>query len=210
MGSDFYTDAFAADVARLRDPAWAEPNREQTARIRARLDALADELADQLSTRVRDLPAAAPEDAHLVVRDAGDWHLARLRALREIRTVAEQLADRTVAAAGTRGAGYPQLGDAWAITRQGARKKWPDAVSAMSEPPTGQQPRVTINAFGGTADVSWHGSEGGWWWIGQGADGTPGEAGEDTTYDTKEEAAAMAGAFLQQHAAPEPTPSGGM
>lgn len=30
----------------------------------------------------------------------------------------------------------------------------------------------------------------------------PGEAGEDTTYDTKEEVAAMAGAFLQQHAIP--------
>ncbi|MBY8868690.1 hypothetical protein [Streptomyces sennicomposti] len=200
MGSDFYTDAFAADIARLRDPAWAEPGPEHTAKVCTRLDALADELADQLSTRVRDLPAAAPEDAHLVVRDAGDWHLARLRALREIRTVAEQLADRTVAAAGTRGAGYPQLGDAWAITRQGARKKWPHAVSAMSEPPSGQEPRTTINAFGGTADVSWHGAEGGWWWIGQGADGTPGDAGEDTTYDTKEEAAAMAGAFLQQHA----------
>ncbi|WP_327299946.1 hypothetical protein [Streptomyces sp. NBC_01197] len=207
MGSDFYTDAFAADVAQLRDPAWAEPDPERTAKVRARLDTLADELADQLSTRVRDLPAAAPDDAHLVVRDAGDWHLARLRALREIRTVAGQLADRTVAAAGTRGAGYPQLGDAWAITRQGARKKWPHAVSAMSAPPAGQEARTTIEAFGGTANLSWHGSEGGWWWIGQGADGTPGEAGEDITYDTKEEAAANAGAFLQQHALP---PSAGV
>ncbi len=142
MARDFYTDAFAADVAQLRDPAWVEPDPEYTAKIRARLDTLADELADQLSARVRDLPAAAPDDAHLVVRDAGDWHLARLRALREIRTVAEQLADRTVAAAGTRGAGYPQLGDAWAITRQGARKKWPHAVSA----PTPERARRTPGA----------------------------------------------------------------
>ncbi|MGO4749589.1 hypothetical protein AB4212_13365 [Streptomyces sp. 2MCAF27] len=202
MGSDFYSDAFAADVARLRDPAWTEPDPERTAMVGDRLDSLADELADQLSTRVRDLPADAPEGAHLVVRDAGDWHLARLRALREIRTVAEQLADQTVAAAGIRGASYPQLGDAWAITRQGARKKWPGAVSAMSPPPTGQEDRTTIEAFGGTADLSWHGAEGGWWWIGQGADGTPGDAGDDTTYDTKEEAAVHAGAFLQQHALP--------
>ncbi|MFE4416093.1 hypothetical protein [Streptomyces sp. NPDC056821] len=68
--------------------------------------------------------------------------------------------------------------------------------------PAGREARTTIEAFGGTADLSWHGAEGGWWWIGQGADGTPGEAGEDTTYDTKEEVAAMAGAFLQRHAIP--------
>lgn len=200
MGSDFYTDEFAADVARVRDPAWTEPDPKHTAKVRARLDTLADELADQLSTRVRDLPAAAPKDAHLVVRDAGDWQLSRLRALREIRTVAEQLADQTVAAAGIRGAGYPQLGDAWAITRQGARKKWPDAVSAMSPPPAGQEPRTTLDAFGGSVDLSWHGSEGGWWWIGAAADGTTGESA--ITHDTKEQAAADAGAFLQQHARP--------
>ncbi|MFF4607768.1 hypothetical protein ACFY12_34145 [Streptomyces sp. NPDC001339] len=202
MGSDFYTDAFAADVEQLRDPAWTDPDSQQTAKLRDEVDVLADALADQLSTRVRDLPADAPEDAHLVVRDAGDWQLARLRALREIRTAAAVLADRTVAAAGIRGAGYPQLGDAWAITRQGARKKWPDAVSAMAAPPGGQEARTTIEAFGGTADLSWHGAEGGWWWIGQGADGTGADAGEDVTYDTKEEAAANAGAFLQQHALP--------
>nr|WTE08748.1 hypothetical protein OH765_40215 [Streptomyces anulatus] len=197
MESDFYTDAFAADVARVRDPAWAEPDSKDTATVHARIAALADELADQLSTRVRDLPAAAPEGAHLVVRDAGDWQLARLRALREIRMVAERLADRTVAAAGIRGAGYPQLGDAWAITRQGARKKWPDAVSAMSPPPAGQEPRTTLAAFGGSVELSWHGAEGGWWWSGEGADGATAESA--ITHDTKEQAAADAGAFLQQH-----------
>ncbi|MET9676387.1 hypothetical protein ABZY68_25330 [Streptomyces sp. NPDC006482] len=199
MGSDFYTAEFAADVEQLRDPAWIDPDEQQTAKLRDEVDALADELADQLSIRIHGLPVDAPEDAHLVVRDAGDWQLARLRALREIRTATAVLADRTVVAAGIRGAGYPQLGDAWAITRQGARKKWPDAVSAMAPPPAGQDAR-TIEAFGGTADLSWHGAEGGWWWIGQAADGTSANAGEDVTYDTKEEAAANAGAFLQQHA----------
>ncbi|MFD8025456.1 hypothetical protein ACFV6G_34220 [Streptomyces lavendulae] len=202
MGSDFYDDAFADDMARVRDPAWTDPDPKQAAQIRAQVADLATEMADQLSTRVQALPADAPEDAHLVVRDAGDWVLARMRALREIRTAAEALADQSAGAAGIRGAGYPQLGDAWAITRQGARKKWPQAVSAMSQPPAGQESRTTIEAFGGTADLSWHATEGGWWWIGQGADGTPGDAGEETTYDTREEAAANAGAFLQQHAVP--------
>ncbi|WP_274036693.1 hypothetical protein [Streptomyces sp. MMBL 11-1] len=205
MGSDYYDDAFAADMSRVRDPAWTDPDPKQSAQVRARVADLATELADQLSTRVQALPADAPDNAHLVVRDAGDWVLARMRALREIRTAAETLADESAGTAGIRGAGYPQLGDAWAITRQGARKKWPQAVSAMSEPPAGQESRTTIEAFGGTADLSWHAIEGGWWWIGQGADGTPGDAGEETTYDTREEAAANAGAFLQQHAVPTTT-----
>ncbi|MFF0429971.1 hypothetical protein ACFYUJ_37080 [Streptomyces sp. NPDC004520] len=204
MGSDFYDAAFAADLARLRDPAWTEPDADLARQVQARIAAFADELADQLSTRVQGLPADAPDDASLVVRDAGDWHLARLRALREIRTAIDQLADRTVAAAGIRGAGYPQVGDAWAITRQGARKKWPHAVSATSPPPAGQEPRTTITAFGGSVDLSWRGREGGWWWIGEGADGTTGDAGEGegSIFDTREEAAANAGAFLQQHALP--------
>ncbi|MFE5730240.1 hypothetical protein ACFQ7A_04910 [Streptomyces sp. NPDC056528] len=204
MGSDFYDDAFAADLARLRDPAWTEPDADLVRQVRARVGTYADELADRLSTRVQGLPARAPDDAPLVVRDAGDWHLARLRALREIRTAAAQLADRTVAAAGIRGAGYPQVGEAWAITRQGARKKWPHAVSAMSPPPGEQEARTTITAFGGSAALSWHGREGGWWWSAEGADGTVGDAGADdsSTFDTREEAAANAGAFLQQHARP--------
>ncbi|MFI5987090.1 hypothetical protein ACIBEA_40275 [Streptomyces sp. NPDC051555] len=199
--NDFYSDAFAADMEQIRDPAWTDPDPKQAKQLRRQVSDLADALADQLSTRVRALPADAPDDAPLVVRDAGDWNLSRIRALREIRTAAEELADETAPAAGIRGAGYPQLGDAWAITRQGARKKWPHAVSAMSAPPAGQEIRTTIEVFGGTADLSWHASEGGWWWIGQGADGAAGDA-EETTYDTREEAAANAGAFLQQHALP--------
>ena len=95
------------------------------------------------------------------------------------------------------------MGLAWGISRQGARKRWPDVASAFSQPPAGEPLRTTIAAFGGTADLSWHGTEGGWWWIATGADGHSGDA-EDTTYDTREEAAAMAGAFLQQHAIPTP------
>lgn len=207
MGSDFYTDAFFADLERIRDPAWTDPDPHLASRLRAQVSDLAAGLADQLSTRVKALPAAAPADAHMVVRDAGDWKLALLRSLREIRTVAEQLANETVPAAGIRGAGYPQLGDAWAITRQGARKRWPQAVAAMSEPPKGQESRTTIQVFGGSADLSWHATEGGWWWIGTGADGATADAGEGegSTFDTREEAAANAGAFLQQHTTATPT-----
>lgn len=204
MGNSFYDDEFAADMAVIRHPAWTEPDEAQVRTLRGQISGLADEMARAISTRVQTLPADAPADAADVVQDAGDWVLSRMRVLREIRDLAEELGDETAIDAGIRGANYPQLGKAWAMSRQGARKRWPDAVSAMSPPPAGEPLRTTITAFGGTADLSWHGSQGGWWWIGQGADGTTGDAGDedDNTYDTKEEAAARAGAFLQQHGIP--------
>lgn len=40
--------------------------------------------------------------------------------------------------AGSYGANYEQLGAAWGITRQGARKKWPEAVDRPAPAETGQ------------------------------------------------------------------------
>ncbi|MEV7936304.1 hypothetical protein AB0O82_09195 [Kitasatospora sp. NPDC088264] len=78
------------------------------------------------------------------------------------------------------------------LTRQGARKKWPEARPAA--PPGG------LELFGGTAELEQDAESGGWRWVGVGADGVRGAA--DCGYPTKEEAAARAGAFLGEHAAP--------
>lgn len=189
---------------RPRDPAFTDPTDDQSADLRDRLlDAVA-ELAAQISTREQELTATGQTPTQFVREHAlmtPDWHLSVLRALREGRDVIEQLADTSARSAGAAGANYPQLGAAWGISRQAARKRWLGAVSAANE--TANKEPVEIRAFGGEARVAFHVDEGGWWWIGHGADGTPGDAGDDVTYDTKEEAAAHAGAFLQQHAVKE-------
>ncbi|MYW04094.1 response regulator [Streptomyces sp. SID3343] len=46
----------------------------------------------------------------------------------------ERLAGEEAALAAGAGAGYPQLGDAWYITRQGARRRWPGLVFTATPP----------------------------------------------------------------------------
>ncbi|MFC7891919.1 hypothetical protein [Streptomyces sp. NPDC057381] len=108
----------------------------------------------------------------------------------------KRLTERAAATAGSYGASYEQLGAVWGITRQGARKKWPDAVSRSTPTTAG---RSTLALFGGTAELV-RSPSGGWSWTGRGADGASGTAVDGARYATAEEAAAHAGAFLKEHA----------
>ena len=51
--------------------------------------------------------------------------LARLHVLSQLHRAVERCAEREAQAAAHAGAGYPQLGHAWGISRQGARRRWP-------------------------------------------------------------------------------------
>lgn len=184
------------------DPAWTEPTDEQLQHFRKELRAVAARLADEIS--VRDTrPGGVHED--LPVRSTPDWQLAMLRALRAARDEAEAMNERYARGASAGGVGYPELGEAWGISRQAARKKWPGAVVAIN--PHANKDPIEFDAFGGSARVAWHPEDGGWWWIAQAANGRHDDAGdEEVTYDTSQEAAAAAGAFLAANALP--TPSG--
>ncbi|WP_309505840.1 response regulator [Streptomyces pyxinae] len=66
-----------------------------------------------------------------------DWDdpLTCLRILSHLRRAVGECADQVAAAAARAGASYPQLGEAWGVSRQGARKRWPGLVFT-AEPPT--------------------------------------------------------------------------
>ncbi|MFJ6853346.1 hypothetical protein ACIQM3_22935 [Streptomyces sp. NPDC091271] len=115
---------------------------------------------------------------------------------RVMDSAVSRLTARAARTAGSYGASYEQLGAAWGITRQGARKKWPDAVDR----PAAAAERGTVELFGGTAELFLESSSGSWRWTGRGADGTDGTADGDALCGSKEEAAAYAGAFLKEHA----------
>ncbi|CAG6394435.1 Response regulator receiver domain-containing protein [Actinacidiphila cocklensis] len=66
--------------------------------------------------------------------DAGEA-LARLQALSYILNAARNRAAQAASAAALGGAGYPDLGRAWGITRQGARRRWPGLVFATPPQP---------------------------------------------------------------------------
>lgn len=89
-------------------------------------DAAVVGLADQLVHRAfRPLadPATSPETGAL----------AQLHALAHLRRALERQADQAAADAARAGAGYPQLGRACEISRQGARQRWPGLVRARTQ-----------------------------------------------------------------------------
>ncbi|MFF8554202.1 hypothetical protein ACF058_15340 [Streptomyces sp. NPDC015501] len=163
---------------------------EQAELDKALYDAL-NPLASALRSRETGLPADRMWDA-----DPVEVALSVLAAWKVVDGEVKRLTERAAVTAGSYGASYEQLGAVWGITRQGARKKWPDAVSRPAPMAAG---RSTLALFGGTAELA-QSPSGGWNWTGRGADGVPGTGGDGTPYATAEEAAAHAGAFLKEHA----------
>ncbi|MFJ5195391.1 hypothetical protein ACIQCQ_25310 [Streptomyces sp. NPDC088394] len=163
---------------------------EETALDKALLDAL-HPLASAMRARATGLPEERMWDA-----DPIDVTLSILTTWKVVDAEVKRLTAIAARTAGSYGASYEQLGAAWGITRQGARKKWPEAIDRSAS----AAETSLIELCGGSAELSRDPSSGGWRWTGRGADGTRDEADSASHYATKEEAAAHAGAFLKEHA----------
>ncbi|MFE4519067.1 hypothetical protein ACFRMQ_33325 [Kitasatospora sp. NPDC056783] len=150
---------------------------------KALLDAL-EPLAAGLRARATGLPVERMWNAEPV-----EVALSVLSAWKVVDAEVGRLAAVAAATAGSYGANYEQLGGAWGITRQGARKKWPQAVNRPAARPG------SLELFGGSAELVE--DEGGWRWVATGADGERGAAAAG--HRSREEAAAHAGAFLAAH-----------
>lgn len=100
-----------------------------------------DELARQLQ-RVQDaVPVAAePGDTRDEARTRA---LVRLRALARVRQTVRDLEDQAAHAAAESGAGYPEIGRAVSMSRQGARRRWPGLITNTHRPATQTTPRST-------------------------------------------------------------------
>ncbi|KJY33865.1 hypothetical protein [Streptomyces sp. NRRL S-495] len=168
---------------------------ERAELTKALTDAL-DPLAAAIRSRQSGLSTARMWEA-----DPVEVTLSVLAAWKVVDTEVKQLTALAAATAGSYGANYEQLGTVWGITRQGARKKWPDAVP---RPAATARTGAALELFGGTAELTQDPLSGGWAWAAEGADGTRGAAGDGTWFATKEEAAAHAGAFLREHVATLP------
>jgi hypothetical protein len=100
---------------------------EEIARL---LDGELDELAHRMARRAFH-PLCEEEGEEAQRADA----LAYLHLLAHLRDSVERLSDRAAEQAARAGAGYPQLGRACSISRQGARRRWPGLVGADPHPP---------------------------------------------------------------------------
>ncbi|MFI9361834.1 hypothetical protein ACIG5E_12360 [Kitasatospora sp. NPDC053057] len=158
---------------------------EQRELARALLDAL-----NPLAAAVRSRATGLPED-RMWNDDPAEVALSVLSAWKLVDAEVKRLTAAAAATAGSYGASYEQLGAAWGITRQGARKKWPEAVSRPAARPG------SLELFGGTAELVRDEESGGWCWTATGADGESGRGA--VGHPSREEAAAHAGAFLAEH-----------
>ncbi|CAM5671321.1 hypothetical protein [Streptomyces griseomycini] len=167
---------------------------EERTELHKALHAALNPLASALRSRASGLPEDRMWEA-----DPVEVALSVLAAWKAVDTEVKRLTAIAAGTAGSYGASYEQMGAVWGITRQGARKKWPGAVSRPAA--AAAHPGAVLELCGGTAELARDPSSGGWRWTGEGADGTRGASDGDTSYATKEEAAAHAGAFLGEHAA---------
>ncbi|MER5208284.1 hypothetical protein [Streptomyces sp. NPDC002825] len=163
---------------------------EQAELDKALYDAL-NPLASSIRSRQTGLPADRMWEA-----DPVEVALSVLAAWKVMDGEVKRLTEQAAATAGSYGASYEQLGAVWGITRQGARKKWPEAVSRPAPATVGKS---TLALFGGSAELV-RSPSGDWGWTGRGADGVSAAAADGEPYATAEEAAAHAGAFLREHA----------
>ena len=163
---------------------------EQAELDKALYDAL-NPLASAIRSRQTGLSPASMWEA-----DPVEVTLSVLAAWKVMDAEVKRLTAQAAATAGSYGASYEQLGAVWGIARQGARKKWPDAVG---RPASAAADTRRLALFGGTAELV-QASAGEWSWTGTGADGASGTADEGARCATAEEAAAHAGAFLKEHA----------
>jgi hypothetical protein len=98
---------------------------------------LARQLAGRAFRQLHDAEAATAADAALAGADGAATvvdgaALARLHALVHLQRAVERQKDRAAETAVRDGAGYPQLGHACAMSRQGARRRWPGLVPSTS------------------------------------------------------------------------------
>ncbi|MET9221157.1 MULTISPECIES: response regulator [unclassified Streptomyces] len=110
----------------------AEPTASVERAMTGLTDAAVRDLVGELAARFDELapgdtswgqhpePAAAP--------------LNRLRVLAHLMRAVDRCAAQEAAAAVRLGANYPRLGQAWGITRQGARRRWPGLVFTSNPP----------------------------------------------------------------------------
>lgn len=104
---------------------------EQIALDKALYEAL-EPLAAAVRARESGLPVERMWDA-----DPVQVSLSVLATWKTVDVEVKRLTAIAARTAGSYGANYEQLGAAWGITRQGARKKWPEAVDRPAPAETG-------------------------------------------------------------------------
>ncbi|MFJ5548575.1 hypothetical protein [Streptomyces sp. NPDC093225] len=188
---DFWTD-----VNTLRTPAYRAPTDDETIALADAVAEAADAFAIRISARAEAYRAEGQEPRDGIAL-SGDYALTTLYAFRQVQLTVEDLAEKAATLAGHQNASYTLIGEAWGITRQSARLKWPKAVPPRGV--RGQDP-ITLHYAGGAATMHHHPDTDTWSYTAIAADGTERISERDQASPT--DATAAATAFLIGHAVP--------
>ncbi|MEU4034974.1 hypothetical protein [Streptomyces collinus] len=109
------------------------PTSEDTAVLVARL---VDEVARRLAPET---PRPSAEPAGTTPESRGSA-LLRLRVLTDVKRAVRHLEEQAARSAAESGAGYPEIGQAVGMSRQGARRRWPGLITNGTHHPTHRPP----------------------------------------------------------------------
>ncbi|GAA5059839.1 hypothetical protein [Streptomyces similanensis] len=90
--------------------------------------ALVTQVMDELN-RLLTQDAAHPTAETCDETDARRHALVRLRVLAGVKQAVRRLEDQAASTAAAHGAGYPEIGQAVSMSRQGARRRWPGLIT---------------------------------------------------------------------------------
>ncbi|GHD93213.1 hypothetical protein [Streptomyces naganishii] len=102
--------------------------------------ALVTQVVDELARRLAGQSVTAPEGPPDTADDARHYALVRLRVLAGVKQAVRNLEDQAAYAAAASGAGYPEIGRAVSMSRQGARRRWPGLVTSSTHHPAPHRP----------------------------------------------------------------------
>ncbi|MDI9832582.1 MULTISPECIES: hypothetical protein [Streptomyces] len=112
-----------------RSSSTAAPSGGETTALVAQV---VDELTRCMAQHSGDLSA----DFTHITGEARQGALARLHVLAGVKECVRHLEDQAAHAAAAHGAGYPEIGQAMNMSRQGARRRWPGLITSSTPHPT--------------------------------------------------------------------------
>ncbi|MFG2636359.1 hypothetical protein ACGFX8_21165 [Streptomyces sp. NPDC048362] len=118
------------------------PGPPSVPRSPAETAALVTQAVDELTRRLAHSSVHSPEDLPDAAGDARRGALVRLRILNDVKLAVRHLENQAAHTAAESGAGYPEIGQAMSISRQGARRRWPGLITnSTSHPSSHPNPR---------------------------------------------------------------------
>ncbi|MFF4934638.1 hypothetical protein ACFY2H_38065 [Streptomyces griseofuscus] len=114
------------------------PGPSSASRSSAETAALVTQVVDELARRLMPDTVLPLDEGADTAGEARRRALQRLQVLAGVKQALRRLEDQAAHVAAASGAGYPEIGQALNMSRQGARRRWPGLITSSTCPRTPQ------------------------------------------------------------------------